>query len=135
MSIIQEIQNKALTEGKLKAESVNSYKVISVRPNSQLSALIEVLAFLDDKSPSDFIYSNFGKALADFTLQSKAHIEPLKKAIKNSKTSKSMEFKTGCAIDRLLNDKVITLDKNETICKKENSRLLKDNFNQSVLDK
>lgn len=55
--------------------------------------------------------------------------------IKNSKTSKSMEFKTGCAIDRLLNDKVITLDKNETICKKENSRLLKDNFNKSVLDK
>lgn len=135
MSIIQEIQNKALTEGKLKAESVNSYKVVSVRPNSQLSALIEVLAFLDDKSPSDFIYSNFGKALEEFTLQSKEHIEPLKKAIKNCKYYESMEFKRDCAIDRLIKGKVVLIDKNETICKKDNSRLLKENFNKSVLDK
>ena len=50
MSIIQDIQNRALDEGRIKAENVNSYKVLSVRPSAQLSALIEVLAFLDCRS-------------------------------------------------------------------------------------
>ena len=58
MSIIQDIQNRALDEGRIKAENVNSYKVLSVRPSAQLSALIEVLAFLDGKSPSEFICSH-----------------------------------------------------------------------------
>ena len=60
MSIISEIQNKALDEGRLKAEAVNSYKVVSVRPRLEITSLIEVLSFLDGKSPSEFIYKNFG---------------------------------------------------------------------------
>ena len=36
MSIIQDIQNRALDEGRIKAENVNSYKVLSVRPSAQL---------------------------------------------------------------------------------------------------
>lgn len=84
MSIIQDIQNRALDEGRIKAENVNSYKVLSVRPSAQLSALIEVLAFLDGKSPSEFICSNFSKALHDFTLMSKDHVEPIQKSVAQS---------------------------------------------------
>ena len=84
MSIISEIQNKALDEGRLKAEAVNSYKVVSVRPSLEITALIEVLSCLDGKSPSEFIYKNFGKALEDFTLSSNEHIECLKTALDNN---------------------------------------------------
>ena len=38
MSIISEIQNKALDEGRLKAEAVNSYKVVSVRPRLEITS-------------------------------------------------------------------------------------------------
>ena len=108
MSIINEIQNKALNEGILKAKTKDSYKFITVRPSSSLTALIEVLAFLDGKTPTDFIYSNFGKALEAFTLSSKEHVIPLKKAVLNCyKKSGGRVFKKDSAIGRLQEAKII----------------------------
>lgn len=133
MSIIQDIQNRALDEGRIKAENVNSYKVLSVRPSAQLSAIIEVLAFLDGKSPSEFICSNFSKALHDFTLMSKDHVEPLQKSVAQSlKSSPKHILKKESAIGMLEEEGVVTVKSNDNNDPIDGSlRLLKHGFNDS----
>ena len=133
MSIIQDIQNRALDEGRIKAENVNSYKVLSVRPGSQLSALIEVLAFLDGKSSSEFICSNFSKALHDFTLMSKEHTKPLQKSVEQSlKKSPKHVFKKESSIGMLEEEGVIKVQSNDNNDPIDGSlRLLKHGFNDS----
>ena len=131
MSIINEIQNKALNEGILKAKTKDSYKFITVRPSSSLTALIEVLAFLDGKSPSEFICSNFSKALHDFTLMSKDHVEPLQKSVAQSlKNSPKHLFKQESAIGMLEEEGVVTVKSNYNNDPIDGSlRLLKHGFN------
>lgn len=136
MSIISEIQNKALTEGRAKRQSKDSYKFQTVRPSSSLSALIEVLAFLDGKNPTDFIYSNFGKALEEFVLCSKDHVDPLKKAVTTCyKDLKISEFKAQSALGRLEQEGIIDCGFLKNLPQsKDNPRLLKHGFNKSVKD-
>ena len=114
MSIIQDIQNRALDEGRIKAENVNSYKVLSVRPSAQLSALIEVLAF-------------------DFTLMTKDHVEPLQNSVAQSlKNSPKHLFKKESAIGMLEEEGVVTVKSNDNNDPIDGSlRLLKHGFNDS----
>ncbi|MGN0893677.1 MAG: hypothetical protein ACI4ND_01605 [Succinivibrio sp.] len=135
MSIIQEIQNRALDEGRIKAESVNSYKVLSVRPSAELSSLIEVLAFLDGKSPSEFIASNFSKALCEFIKLSDKHIPAVCDAIAQCMESDNGQhvFRKNSAVDTLISDGVVRIEGNE--CDKKTagtSRLLKHGFNEKL---
>ncbi|MGN1281230.1 MAG: hypothetical protein ACI4UM_04945 [Succinivibrio sp.] len=135
MSIIQDIQNRALDEGRIKAESVNSYKVLSVRPTSEISSLIEVLAFLDGKSPSEFISSNFSKALCEFIKLSDSHIHVLKEAIAKCLESDNGQhvFRRGSAVDNLVNDGVVRIDISEEDKNSPgSSRLLKHGFNEKL---
>ncbi|NLK84573.1 MAG: hypothetical protein GX278_01220 [Aeromonadales bacterium] len=136
MSIINNIQNKALDEEKQKAKSVNSYKFVTVRPSSSLAALIDVLAFLDGKSPTDFIYSNFGQALESFVLESKDHVIPLKKSVLNCyKKYNKTTFKEQSALGLLVKEGIIDCSfLNNLAPKNHNPKLLKKGFNKTVLD-
>lgn len=133
MSIIQDIQNRALDESRIKAENVNSYKVLSVRPGAQLSALIEVLSFLDGKTPSEFICTNFSKALHDFTLMSKDHADVLQKSVEQSlKNSTKHVFKQESSIGMLEDEGVVTIQTDDSTDPIDGSlRLLKHGFNDS----
>ena len=129
MSIIQDIQNKVLEEEQNRNHLLNAYKMFNFRPSKQLMALIEVLAYLDDKTPSEFVGEVFGQALYNFVRQSTDHEEPIRQAVTSCVNDGYSGFKENSAIGLLEKKGLIKISVPE--CDGSGPRLLSENFNES----
>ncbi|MGN0902533.1 MAG: hypothetical protein ACI4M9_04535, partial [Succinivibrio sp.] len=57
---------------------------------------------------SEFIYRNFGRALADFTKLSDEHVSVLNDAVIECEKTVGKQYKSDCALDCLYKDGVIS---------------------------
>lgn len=57
---------------------------VAVRPGEKVSAMLDVIAHLYKRSPSEFIADALSKKLADFALSTPSHADPIVDAVQAS---------------------------------------------------
>ena len=112
MNNLKELSTKIHLERKKQHPKDVDVKMTTIRPCNRVAILVELLAYLNDQTASEYIYDVFGDALAKFLVKSKQHIPAVEKVIAKLEEEGAVEkhFKDESAIDYLNRAKVISED-------------------------
>lgn len=128
MNNLKELSKKIYLERKKQYPRDVDVKMTTIRPCNRVVILIEMLAYLNDQTASEYIYDVFGEALAKFLVKSKQHIPVVEKVIAKLEDEGSLEkhFKDESAIDYLNRAGVIIIDKDSLFTDEDIKRFLND---------
>ena len=86
MSFYDDLKRKVDEEKAYKKASVidNESKIVSVRPDSMIMALIEIFSYMNEKAPAEYVATHFSMELASYVMQRKETIISLNKILNSA---------------------------------------------------
>lgn len=111
MSVYENLQKRLEEEDAYESALVidEESKVVSVRPDALIVALVEILAFFENRAPAEFIITNFSEEFARYLIQHKDTIESIKNVIERNGTNTILPS-DNCALGKLVKENIIKSD-------------------------